>query len=156
MSTSATTHDDAARLASLLRATADGDQTAFAQVYDAAGPMVYGTCLRVLRDPDLAAETLQDVMLEAWRTAASFDAGCARGIEPDPARIRAHLDASLMVVTALNPHIGYDAAARIAKHAHATGGTLREAALALGLVTAEDFDRWVRPEDMVGPRGDRE
>lgn len=74
MTTSATSHDDAARLASLLRASADGDQAAFAQVYDAASPMVYGTCLRVLRDPDLAAETLQDVMLEAWRTASAFDA----------------------------------------------------------------------------------
>ncbi|PWD51793.1 RNA polymerase subunit sigma [Serinibacter arcticus] len=74
MSTPAPVHDDVERLASLLRASADGDQSAFAQVYDAIGPLVYGTCLRVLRDPDLASEAMQDVMLEAWRTAASFDA----------------------------------------------------------------------------------
>lgn len=61
------------RLAALLRACAEGDQVAFAQVYDAVSPMVYGTCLRVIRDPDLAAETMQDVMLEAWRTVAAFD-----------------------------------------------------------------------------------
>jgi fumarate hydratase, class II len=57
---------------------------------------------------------------------------------------------SLMLVTALNPHIGYDKAAAIAKKAHAEGTTLREAALALGYVSAEQFDAWVRPEDMVG------
>ncbi|WP_135849331.1 ECF RNA polymerase sigma factor SigK [Serinibacter arcticus] len=74
MSTLVTAHDAGPVLASLLRASADGDQAAFAQVYDAAGPMVYGTCLRVLRDPDLAAEALQDVMLEAWHSAAAFDA----------------------------------------------------------------------------------
>ena len=56
-----------------------------------------------------------------------------------------------MLVTALAPHIGYDRAAEIAKKAHADGGTLREAALALGYVSAEDFDRWVRPEAMIGP-----
>jgi fumarate hydratase class II len=56
-----------------------------------------------------------------------------------------------MLVTALNPHIGYDAAAKIAKKAHHEGTTLRQAALALGLVTNEDFDRWVRPEQMIGP-----
>jgi len=55
-------------------------------------------------------------------------------------------------VTALNPHIGYDAAAAIAKKAHAEGTSLREAALALGTVTAEQFDEWVRPEQMLGPR----
>ena len=58
-----------------------------------------------------------------------------------------------MLVTALSPHIGYDRAAKIAKQAHAEGTTLREAALALGWVTAEDFDRWVRPEKMLGPSG---
>ena len=56
-----------------------------------------------------------------------------------------------MLVTALNPHIGYDNAAKIAKKAHKEGTTLKEAALALGLVKAEDFDKWVRPEDMTGP-----
>jgi fumarate hydratase class II len=80
---------------------------------------------------------------------ASFDANCARGIEPDRARIAELLKKSLMLVTALSPHIGYDRAAQIAKHAHANGLSLREAALALGYVTAEQFDEWVRPEKMV-------
>ena len=71
------------------------------------------------------------------------------GIEADPARLATYLDASLMLATALNPHIGYEAAARIARHAHEHGLSLRAAALALGLVSAEDFDRWVRPADMV-------
>jgi fumarate hydratase class II len=75
----------------------------------------------------------------------------AVGIQPNLARIRQHLEQSLMLVTALSPHIGYDRAAKIAKQAHAEGTTLREAALALGWVTAEDFDRWVRPELMLGP-----
>jgi fumarate hydratase class II len=77
---------------------------------------------------------------------------CAAGIEPNLAQIRRHVDASLMLVTALCPHLGYDAAARIAKLAHADGTTLREAAIRLGLVSAEDFERWVRPEAMLGPR----
>ena len=82
----------------------------------------------------------------------SFREHCAAGIEPDRARIAEHLDRSLMLVTALAPHLGYDAAAAIAKKAHAEGTTLREAALALGSVTAADFDRWVRPAEMTGPR----
>jgi fumarate hydratase class II len=82
----------------------------------------------------------------------SFEEHCARGIEADPARIRELLGRSLMLVTALAPRIGYDRAAEIAKKAHREGSTLREAALALGYVTAEDFDRWVRAEDMVGPK----
>lgn len=80
---------------------------------------------------------------------ASFDAHCARGIEPDRERIAELLERSLMLVTALNPHIGYDRAAAIAKHAHVSGTTLREAALAVGGLTAEQFDAWVRPEKMV-------
>ncbi len=80
---------------------------------------------------------------------ASFDAHCARGIEPDRARIAALLDRSLMLVTALSPHIGYDRAALVAKHAHANGVSLREAALALGVVSEAQFDEWVRPERMV-------
>jgi fumarate hydratase, class II len=80
----------------------------------------------------------------------SFRANCAAGIEPFRERLDANLRGSLMLVTALNPHIGYDNAAKIAKHAHKTGKTLKEAALELGLVTAEQFDLWVRPEDMVG------
>jgi fumarate hydratase class II len=83
--------------------------------------------------------------------ARSFEEHCARGIEPDTARIRELLERSLMLVTALAPHIGYDRAAEIAKKAHKDGSTLREAALALGHVKAEDFDRWVRPEAMTKP-----
>jgi fumarate hydratase class II len=81
----------------------------------------------------------------------SFDEHCARGIEPNEPRIRELLERSLMLVTALSPHIGYDKAAEIAKRAHREGSTLREAAIALGYVTARDFDRWVRPESMLGP-----
>jgi len=83
----------------------------------------------------------------------SFEEHCARGIEPDVARIGELVSRSLMLVTALSPHIGYDRAAEIAKKAHREGTTLREAALALGYVSAEDFDRWVRAERMIGPTG---
>jgi fumarate hydratase class II len=81
----------------------------------------------------------------------SFDEHCARGIDPDTGRIAELLERSLMLVTALSPHIGYDRAAEIAKKAHREGTTLREAALALGYVKAEDFDRWVQPAAMIGP-----
>jgi fumarate hydratase class II len=78
-----------------------------------------------------------------------FDVHCAQGIEADRPRIASLLAQSLMLVTALSPHIGYDPAAQIAKQAHASGSTLREAALASGRVSAEQFDAWVRPERMV-------
>jgi fumarate hydratase class II len=81
----------------------------------------------------------------------SFRKNCAVGIEPNLPRIQKQLEQSLMLVTALNPHIGYDNAAKIAKKAHKEGTTLKEAALALGLVSSQDFDRWVRPEEMTGP-----
>jgi fumarate hydratase class II len=81
---------------------------------------------------------------------ASFDRHCAAGIEPDEARIAELVERSLMLVTALNTHIGYDRAAEIAKKAHKEGTSLREAALALGHVTAEQFDAWVVPARMVG------
>ena len=81
---------------------------------------------------------------------ASFEQHCARGIEPNRARIDELLARSLMLVTALNPHIGYDKSAAIAKKAHREGTTLKEAALALGFVTAAEFDAWVKPEDMTG------
>src|SRR5665213_15040 len=84
--------------------------------------------------------------------ARSFEAHCARGIEPDRVRIAELVQRSLMLVTALNPHIGYDKAAQIAKHAHQSGSTLREAAIASGWLSAEQFDAWVRPEQMVGAR----
>jgi fumarate hydratase, class II len=81
----------------------------------------------------------------------SFDEHCARGIEPDKARIGELLERSLMLVTALAPHIGYDKSAAIAKHAHREGKSLREAALASGHVTAEQFDAWVQPAAMTQP-----
>ena len=81
----------------------------------------------------------------------SFDERCAQGIEPDLARIRANVERSLMLVTALNPHIGYENAAKIALAAHREGSSLREAALRLALVSAEDFDRWVDPAAMTRP-----
>jgi fumarate hydratase class II len=80
----------------------------------------------------------------------SFRKRCAEDIEPNRPRIRENLDRSLMLVTALSPHIGYDDAARIAKTAHEKGITLRAAALELGVVTGDLYDQWVRPEDMVG------
>jgi fumarate hydratase, class II len=82
--------------------------------------------------------------------ALSFQEHCVAGIEPNLPRIQENLQNSLMLVTALNPHIGYDNAAKIAKTAHKTGKTLRDTALELGLVTAEQWDQWVRPEKMVG------
>ena len=84
---------------------------------------------------------------------ASFEEHCARGIEPNEARIAGLVAESLMLVTALAPHIGYDRAAKIAKHAHAKATTLREAALELGYVSAADFDEWVRAEHMIQPSG---
>ncbi len=83
----------------------------------------------------------------------SFRIHCAEGIEPDLARIDELMRKSLMLVTALNPHIGYDKAAEIARTAHRTGKTLKEAAAELGYVRPEDFDRWVDPSKMVGPGG---
>jgi fumarate hydratase class II len=85
--------------------------------------------------------------------AASFNDHCAKGIAPNLERIGELLEQSLMLVTALNPHIGYDKAAQIAKKAHKEGTTLKEAALGLGFVTAEQFDQWVRPDAMVGKTG---
>ena len=84
----------------------------------------------------------------------SFEEHCVRGIEANEPRIAELLGNSLMLVTALAPHIGYDRAAKIAKHAHAKGGTLREAALELGFVSGGDFDQWVKAEDMIGPAGE--
>ncbi len=80
----------------------------------------------------------------------AFNDNCAVGIKPNHARIKMHLDNSLMLVTALNTHIGYDKSAQIAKKAHKEGTTLKEAALALGHLTAEEFDQWVDPHKMIG------
>jgi fumarate hydratase class II len=98
--------------------------------------------------PLIAHNFLQSLRLLA-DAMASFDEHCGRGIEPNRERIAELLANSLMLVTALNPHIGYDAAARIARHAHTNGTSLRDAALALRLVSAEQFDAWVKPERMI-------
>ena len=100
--------------------------------------------------PVLIYNLLQSIGLLA-DAANSFRRHCVAGIGADRGRIAALVEQSLMLVTALTPHIGYDKAAAIAKRAHATGGTLRETALELGHVTAEQFDRWIRPERMTGP-----
>jgi fumarate hydratase class II len=84
----------------------------------------------------------------------SFRKNCVVGIEANKEKIQHNVQNSLMLVTALNPHIGYDNSAKIAKLAHEKGTTLREAALELGLVTSEQFDEWVRPENMVGGKKD--
>jgi fumarate hydratase class II len=100
--------------------------------------------------PVIAYNFLQSVRLLA-DAAKSFNDHCAVGIEPNRPRIQEHLDNSLMLVTALNRRIGYDNAARIAKNAHKKGTTLRESAIELGLLSGEEFDAEVKPEQMVGP-----
>ncbi|MFN5025661.1 MAG: class II fumarate hydratase [Bacteroidota bacterium] len=99
--------------------------------------------------PLIAANVLQSARL-IGDACISFNDKCAVGIEPNHDTIKRHLENSLMLVTALNPHIGYENAAKIAKKAHKENKTLREAAIELGLVTNEQFDQWVRPEKMVG------
>ena len=91
-----------------------------------------------------SARLLGDVM-------CSFDERCARGIRPNREKIQEYLNQSLMLVTALNPHIGYENAAKVAKTAFSEQLTLREAAVKLGFLTGEEFDRIVRPEKMVSP-----
>jgi fumarate hydratase, class II len=81
----------------------------------------------------------------------SFSERCATGIQPNEKRIKEHLDHSLMLVTALNPHIGYEKAAKISLTAYREDISLHEAALKLGFLTAEQFDSWVRPQDMTHP-----
>ena len=83
----------------------------------------------------------------------SFRIHCVDGVQANQAQISKHLSNSLMLVTALNPHIGYDNAAKIAKAAWERGTTLKEEALRLGLLDAQKFDAWVRPENMLGPEG---
>ena len=100
--------------------------------------------------PVMIFNLLQSIRLLA-DACVSFTDNCIVGIAPNPDRITDLMERSLMLVTALAPHIGYDNAAKAAKKAHAEGITLREAALALDFVTGEEFDRWVRPEAMTGP-----
>ncbi len=101
--------------------------------------------------PLLAYAMLQSIRL-LGDVADSFTDNCVVGIEANRERIKEHMQRSLMLVTALAPHIGYDKASEIAKAAHKRGTTLREEAVRLGHVTEEDFDRLVRPEDMIGPK----
>ncbi len=101
--------------------------------------------------PVIAHALLQSLRLLADGT-RSFDLHCARGIAPNVARLAEGVQRSLMLVTALAPHIGYDRAAEIAKAAHRGDSSLRDAAIASGLVSAEQFDAWIRVEDMLGPR----
>jgi fumarate hydratase class II len=91
-----------------------------------------------------------DLLADACR---SFDRHCARGLEPNLERIRQHVEESLMLVTALNPHIGYEKAAAIALKAHHEHLSLRDAAIRSGHVTSEQFTEWVKPEKMARPHG---
>ncbi|TAG59106.1 MAG: class II fumarate hydratase [Cytophagales bacterium] len=99
--------------------------------------------------PLIATNVLQSARL-IGDACVSFDEKCAQGITANLPMIKQHMENSLMLVTALNPHVGYDNAAKIAKTAHKEGSTLREAAIKLGLVTDEQFTAWVKPAEMVG------
>uniref|UniRef100_A0A1B6LY95 fumarate hydratase n=1 Tax=Graphocephala atropunctata TaxID=36148 RepID=A0A1B6LY95_9HEMI len=101
--------------------------------------------------PMIVANVLRSVRL-IGDSSAAFTTNCVQGIEANTDRINKLLHESLMLVTALNPHIGYDKAAKIAKTAHKEGSTLKQTALKLGYLTEADFDKWVRPEDMLGPK----
>ncbi len=101
--------------------------------------------------PVIAFNVLQSIRLIA-DACNSFTDNCVVGIEANKERITKLMNDSLMLVTSLNPHIGYDNAAKAAKKAHKEGTTLKEAAMALGLLTSEQFDQWVRPEDMIAPK----
>ena len=101
--------------------------------------------------PVIIYNFLQSVRL-LGDTCRMFNIHCAEGIEPLKEKIQYFLENTLMLVTALNPHIGYDNAAKIAKHAHKNGSTLKEAAIELGILTAEEFDQKVKPSEMLGPK----
>ena len=102
--------------------------------------------------PVIIYNLMQSIKLIA-DASLSFADNCVNGIMANTKRIRRFLDESLMLVTALNPHIGYDNAAKIAKKAHQDGISLKEAAINLKLVTAEQFAKWVKPIDMIKPKG---
>ncbi len=101
--------------------------------------------------PVIIYNVLQSLRLVA-EASVSFTVNCVEGIEPDPVRIDKLLHESLMLVTALNPHIGYDNASKIAKKAHAEDLTLAQAGIELGLLTQEQFDAWVQPKEMIKPK----
>ena len=100
--------------------------------------------------PLLAFSLLQSITILA-DACGSFEEHCVRGIEPNLKRINEHLNNSLMLVTSLNRHIGYDKAAQLALKAWREDKTLKETALELGFLTESEFDEWVRPEQMIGP-----
>ena len=102
--------------------------------------------------PVIIFNVLQSIDLIAG-ACRSFTDRCLVGIEPNHERIKYLMENSLMLVTALNPHIGYDNAAKIAKKANKEGKSLREAGIELGLLTSEQYDQWVKPEDMIHPKG---
>ena len=97
----------------------------------------------------MAANFLQSARL-LGDACVSFNFNCVVGIEPNHANLKKNLDNSLMLVTALNPKIGYEKAATIAKTAHKNGSTLREESINLGFLTGEQFDEWVKPDEMCG------
>lgn len=101
--------------------------------------------------PMIVANVLRSIKL-LGDSSKSFTDKCVSGIEANREKIKQIMNESLMLVTALNPHIGYDKAAKIAKTAHKEGTTLKEAALKLGYLTEEQFKEWVKPEDMLGPK----
>lgn len=101
--------------------------------------------------PMIVANVLRSIRLLA-DAFISFTVNCVTGIEANEKRINQLMRESLMLVTALNPHIGYDNAAKIAKTAHKEGATLKETAIKLGLLTSEQFDQWVKPENMISPK----
>ena len=100
--------------------------------------------------PLIVSNVLRSIRLIA-DACVSFNTHCLQGITANKDRIQHLRDNSLMLVTALNPHIGYDNAAKIAKNAHREGISLKESAISLGLLTPEQFDAWVRPDNMLGP-----
>ena len=101
--------------------------------------------------PMIVRNVLQSIRLVS-DACISFSKNCVVGIQPNKERISTLLNESLMLVTALNPHIGYDNAAKIAKNAHKKGLTLKQSALELEIVTEEQFDDWVKPKNMIGPK----
>nr|CAD7406310.1 unnamed protein product [Timema cristinae] len=101
--------------------------------------------------PQMASNVLRSIRL-IGDSCKSFTENCVVGIKANEERISQLLNESLMLVTALNPHIGYDKSAQIAKTAHKEGTTLKAAALKLGYLTEEEFSKWVRPENMLGPK----
>ena len=101
--------------------------------------------------PMIVANVLRSITLLS-DSSNSFNKNCVKGIQVNQERVDELLQKSLMLVTALNPHIGYDNAAKIAKTAHKEGTTLKEAALKLGLLTEQQFKEWVDPSQMLGPK----